>query len=215
MFIKEIELLCDDISKAEKFYSEILGLVISGKQSESISFKAGTSTLRFKHTSEHHPYYHFAFNIPNNQIRQALAWLGKKVEIIRHGNQSVIDFKNWNAESVYFLDPFGNILELIARHDLDNKSRKSFSGSLLLAISEIGIVVKDINEACDLFKKDYKLLPYKQQPVLETFAALGDENGLVILSTSGRQWFPTDKAVEKFPLSITFENDATLYKLDV
>ena len=39
----------------------------------------------------------------------------------------IANFVNWHAKSVYFFDPAGNIVELIARFDLDNKTSETFS----------------------------------------------------------------------------------------
>jgi hypothetical protein len=55
----------------------------------------------------------------------------------------IADFVNWRAKSVYFFDPAGNIIELIARFDLNNASSEKFSSEQFLSLSEIGLVFPD------------------------------------------------------------------------
>ena len=56
----------------------------------------------------------------------------------------VFDSQNWNAHQVYFRAPQGNILELIARHELLNASQAEFSRRSFLNISEIGLTCDDV-----------------------------------------------------------------------
>ena len=57
--------------------------------------------------------------------------------LLRH---TIAQFENWNANAVYFYDNNGNILEFIARHDLQNNQFTPFNSESILNISEIGIV---------------------------------------------------------------------------
>ena len=65
-----------------------------------------------------------AVNLPGFE---AFAWANKKVELIPiTPTSNIADFKNWNAKAFYFYDNNQNIVEFIARFDLDNNSdRKS------------------------------------------------------------------------------------------
>jgi hypothetical protein len=74
--------------------------------------------------------YHFAFNIPENQIRSAKEWLMPRTVLLKdeQGND-YFQHSGWNSEAVYFKDPAGNILEFIARHDLSNAVDGDFDSS--------------------------------------------------------------------------------------
>ena len=81
MNIVEVELLTDNLEETEKFYTECLGLGILDKQEESISFSIGKSTLVFRKSYNIKPIYHFAFNIPHNQLDEAISIISALVKI--------------------------------------------------------------------------------------------------------------------------------------
>ena len=96
----------------------------------SIVATAGKSKLIFEETDiDVNPYYHFAFNIPSNKFEEAFEWMKQKVELLwlEDYKSYIADFVNWHAKSFYFLDPAGNILELIARFDLNDTVEEKFS----------------------------------------------------------------------------------------
>ncbi len=80
------------------------------------------------------------------KLEEAEKWLSSKTSFIKYKNKNVIDFDNWNAKSLYFLDSTGNVLEFIARFDLENKSDKRFDASEILEISEIALVTNNVKE---------------------------------------------------------------------
>jgi catechol 2,3-dioxygenase-like lactoylglutathione lyase family enzyme len=202
MKIKEVELFCDDLDSAEKFYKDALGLTVS-RSGELLQVTAGTSLLIFKFTPSLLPVYHFAFNIPCNKTREALEWLRTRVNLISPGdNNEIVDFSNWHAESVYFYDANGNILEFISRFDLKNEREGDFEGNFILSISEIGIATDDVYTFTENLKEQYGIGLFKMQPRLKNFAAMGDHDGLIIVSKEGRNWFPTSKKAERFPVSL-------------
>ncbi len=53
----------------------------------------------------------------------------------------IADFIDWHARSVYFFDPAGNIVELIARDDLNDVADGAFSSRQFRNISETGLVL--------------------------------------------------------------------------
>jgi catechol 2,3-dioxygenase-like lactoylglutathione lyase family enzyme len=202
MNISELELFTDKLKEQKEFYSDILGLEILSKQDNSFTLKTGASKLTFIETgSIENPYYHYAFNIPENRIDDAINWLKEKnIGLIEYENSTLIDFKNWNAHSVYFYDPGGNIVELIARHNLSNSSNDKFSAQSLLNISEAGMPVENVGDFCKTIEENFDEKLWSGN--FETFAAVGDEEGLFIIVTTNRNWFPTDKPCNIFPMKI-------------
>src|SRR3954453_13270704 len=116
MNILEIEILSDNLVETEMFYAELLGLPTTRKDQNSISFLAGKSILTFIQSNELNPTYHFAFNIPNNKINEAVNWASSKVDLIDSSDSRIVaNFESWNAKAFYFYDNNRNILEFIAR----------------------------------------------------------------------------------------------------
>ena len=61
----------------------------------------------------------------------------------------MFDFDNWDARAVYFEDPAGNIVELIAHHGLEENDRMGRSRrSELVGFSELGLV-GDLLACCE------------------------------------------------------------------
>jgi catechol 2,3-dioxygenase-like lactoylglutathione lyase family enzyme len=208
MLIKEIKLLTSDLAATKNFYNQILELEIVFEEDIFISFQAGFALLTFREVKEKKPVYHFAFNIPCNKIEEAFYWVESKTEIIKtDGENKIVDFKNWNAKAVYFLDNNGNILELIARLDIENEDNPEFNSNSILSISEMAIVTDSVMKTANNLIQSLNISFFDKQPPSEEFAALGDDNGLLILSKAGRNWFLTDLPSKKHWQSIIFETD--------
>lgn len=208
MQILEIRLLTNSLKKQIEFYSNVLGLNTSYLNDGAGAIDIGSSKLIFDEvTSINNPYYHFAVNIPENQINEAIGWLKAKADLLEYENSPLVNFPNWNAHSVYFYDAGGNIVELIARHSLDNKTDSEFSSASFLNISEIGMPAENVKNFCGEINQ--KLNENLWWGNTETFAAVGDENGLFIVVTGQRNWFPTNKPSKIFPLAVTIENNST------
>jgi catechol-2,3-dioxygenase len=203
MQIKEIILQTHLINELKNFYHKLPGLKITNESSDSFKIHAGKSEIQFIQTSlseNEKPFYHFAFNIPENQFKEAKEWILAKTQTLKLNGSDEFDFKSWNAHSAYFYDPAGNIVELIARHNLKNSANNAFSGRSLLCISEIGIPVNDIIEfRSGLTSED--LFPVFSGDN-ETFSAVGDEEGLLILVKKGRKWYPDCPEARIFPIII-------------
>ena len=138
------------------------------------------------------PFYHFAFNIPENKIRKALDWQKARTPMlpIPERNRAagfppeVVDYRHWNAHSVFFLDPAGNVVEYIARHDLKNGDTQPFSLGDILYVSEIGLIVDDVAAMAEAIKDIAAVALYKGGD--GDFTAMGDEYGLLLIMKRGR-----------------------------
>ena len=192
MKITSLEILTSDLDAARDFYHGLLQLKILSVTESHISFQLQGSILEFVLNKSSAAIYHIAFNIPCNQIREAHEWLKNKVEIIPVDNKNIIaDFSNWNAEAVYFYDHQNNIIEFIARRDLNNGSANEFTQASILAISEVGIVTENVTAEIRELKEIYSIDFFEKQPPMKNFAALGDDEGLFIVVSNNRPWYPT------------------------
>jgi catechol 2,3-dioxygenase-like lactoylglutathione lyase family enzyme len=208
MLIKKLQLLTDDLEGTEKFYTQVLGLSVIQKTDKQLTLLAGQTEVSFHPSHQQQPRYHFAFNIPCNQIEEALSWIKNKVQVLDiEPNEPIADFKNWNAKAFYFLDNNENILEFIARNDLYNASAAPFGARSILSVSEIGIVGDEVGEQCRQLIETYGVGYFAKQPPMPNFAALGDDSGLFIVVPDGRDWYPTKIPAAKHWVRIDLEVD--------
>jgi len=209
MRISEVQLLSDDLIETVKFYGEFLGLDIIYRDEKKISFAAGVSVLTFLKSEKLSPVYHFAFNIVPTKIEEALVWVKARIAVLidAEGGE-IVDFSNWKAKSVYFEDNNGNIVEFIARFELPCDIDESpFDSGSIISISELGIVAEDVSALSEVISSEYNVPVFSRQVPKENFAALGDDEGLFILSKKDRHWYPTDIAAHSFQYVIYFEQD--------
>ena len=182
MKLQQIQIQTNNIQETETFYNDILGLKILEKKSDSLTIQVGSSILKFIENPEFDSIYHFAFNIPENKLEEAIQWCADKVDLIIIQDKRIIaNFETWNANAIYFYDNNGNLLEFIARHDLDNFQIKEFSSKSILNISEIGIVDENPMELGEQLIESYDLKFFEKNFNSETFAAIGDDEGLLII----------------------------------
>jgi catechol 2,3-dioxygenase-like lactoylglutathione lyase family enzyme len=215
MRIKRLRLVANNLAEQATFYRDVLQLPVEEIDS-LVRVTAGTSQIEFSPSSDvERPFYHFAFNIPENQLNDAMAWLSPRCPIanIRDTTDKVVHFENLNAHSCYFFDPAGNILEFIAHHDVDNGTSIPFDASHMLRICEIGIVVPDVAATIDQVAGTLGLTPYRG--FTNTFAPLGDINGVLIVCKKDRIWLPTtDVEAAVFPTHVLLEGTASQCEWD-
>jgi catechol-2,3-dioxygenase len=204
MILKEIYLLSDDLVKTERFYTEILMCKAVSINHDALALQIGNTKLTFLKSTGVQPFYHLAFDIPNNQMEEAYKWIKNKTSVLPISTDNdIVHFPAWNAHSFYFYDNNESVLEFICRHDLDNQADKPFGCSSILNISELGIVTDDTITFSEEIRQKYGLQPYKLA-VQDHFAAMGDDHGLLIIVNSGRDWFPTNKPAGKFWTKVLF-----------
>ncbi|MFD2329413.1 VOC family protein [Cohnella sp. GCM10020058] len=206
MRIQHVQLLTKHLGQLKAFYINELGLPLAKDSDTTFTVGIGRSALTFVQThGAEAPFYHFAFDIPRNKIDESIVWLesiGIAIHVFPDHSNSVYS-KSWHSTSVYFHDAGGNIVEFIARHDRGPDVEKPFTGDSLISISEIGLVVSDVNEVKNAMYADYLMNEYKKGH--ELFAAVGDEDGLFILSAIGRVWLGSDKEAQVFKTEVTVE----------
>jgi hypothetical protein len=196
------------LGKMKDFYGRLLGLKVPEDQADRLTIQAGESRITFRPAKQGRPFYHFAFNIPENKIAAAHYWQKKRSPLIPIGPQlrdpkypdNVVDYSHWNAHSVFFFDPAGNVVEYIARHDLNNGAPGGFSSQDILCVSEIAFVVEDVAATAKKLKAVAGVEQYRGAS--DQFAALGDEQGLLLVMKRGRVISfdaPEKKAVTVFP----------------
>lgn len=206
MNITHLELSTSDLQPQAGFYSDVLELPIK-LSPEKLEVRAGETTLVFtKATPDFDGAYHFAFNIPENQLLNAKIWIASRVPLLCDENgRDDFDSTNWNSRSVYFKDAAGNVLEFIARRDLKNPVDGEFNSSHILNVSEIGLPSEDVIGLADQLCARLGVSVFHQQPN-ENFTPVGDNNGLFILPIKDRVWFPNSGVPAKLlPIKVNVE----------
>ena len=196
----------DRLEEMRKFYEGALHLPLVTDDAGSLTFQAGRTRMKFAADSNGgSPFYHFAFNIPENKLEKAIDWLSGRVPLLkgRRGNH-VVHFEWLNAHSVYFYDPAGNLLEFIAHHPLKNGRPGKFDEQDILYTSEIGLVTKDVLKLSSELDAKLGLTNYAtthHRPVSDVFQPIGDPYGFFIVVKHERIWLMTDDPAALHPLT--------------
>ncbi len=211
MQIKHLYLHTNQLEKQRTFYAELMNLPIVKETDSVITFQIGASQLTFQHKENSTP-YHFAINIPANKEKEALSWLKERVEILKYEGNEIQDFVSWNAKAMYFYDEDKNIVELIARKNLDNTSDEPFDQNGWLEVSEIGMPVDNIETAYNWLHEKFKLEIFSGS--FENFCAIGGEQGLFIcIDKNKRKWFPLQDEAYSSEFSIEFEHEGEIFDM--
>lgn len=198
--ILRLDLQTTPLDDMRRFYTETLLLPLRNSSPDAFTLHAGDTLLTFSR-ADRDPYYHFAFNIPENMLHSAMVWTRARLPLLRRPDgRDVYDFVSWNAHAFYFLDPAGNVVEFIARHDLRNARDGDFSQRDILHASEIGIVVDDVPSAARAARDSLALDRFRGSSGAD-FTAVGDDHALLIFVRAGRNWNAIDRAAAVFPAS--------------
>jgi hypothetical protein len=152
----------------------------------------GETALRFA-AGDGEPFYHFALLVPGDRFDAAHAWADERFELIG----GVFEFENWDARAVYFLDPAGNIVELIAHHGLVENGREgAFGAEEIVGFSELGLVGDRAERLAELD------LPLWSGTIddPELLAFVGEKGRTLILAEEGRGWLPTGRPAKIHPV---------------
>jgi hypothetical protein len=197
-----------------RFYAEELGFPdVRGEGTRPV-FEVGTTVIEFTPVDRGWPFYHFALRVPRNRFPAAREWFAKRTELLRdqESGGTTFRFDNWNADACYALDPCGNIVELIAHHELpeEGPERSAFNADELLGLCELGLVGADTRKMASALVT--LGVPLWDGTVDEPgrLAFMGDREGVLILSPEGRGWMPTGRAAEQHRVEalVSGERDA-------
>lgn len=214
MKILRLELQAKDLRAQADFYSNVLELPVT-LATEILEVRAGETILTFVNAApDFDGAYHFAFNIPANQLLAAKAWIASRVPLLCDENgRDDFDSSNWNSHSVYFKDAAGNVLEFIARRELKNPVEGEFDSRHIMNVSEIGLPSEDVIGLADVLCATLGLSVFHQEPY-ESFTPVGDDNGLFILPVKDRIWYPKSGVpAELLPIEAIVETNGRQWEL--
>jgi hypothetical protein len=215
MKIKELTLFTNKLSEQKDFLCKTFGFNLIEEEESEFTVQIGDTKLTYEE-SESEFIYHYCFLIPSNKLNESITWLQERLEIISYENGRIIEpaSKEWNADSLYFYDSTGNILEFIARYDLKNHSPEGeFDVSQILSVNEIGMPANDISVLNETLEK--KMNSKLWTGNLIRFGANGTQEGLFIMVNYNikKTWFPTDLLPIPAPFHGHFESEGRDYQL--
>lgn len=210
MIIEEVLFYSVKLEELHHFYGVTLGMRVSeiNPVEEAFTLQAGSTKMIFKHWNTASqvegkgrvPFYHFAWMIPTNQFQEAKQWAASRVRLSTDGERDETHSNNWDSHSLYFEDPAGNIVELIAHHRENNEQERAFSVADILKVCEIGLVSEDVPATVHELEKA-GLSRWGEGS--DTFSPVGDRNGLFIVVRKERVWFFSNQKAQIFPLEAT------------
>ena len=220
MHIRQVQLATRSLDDTVRFY-ERLGCAVLADD-DSVRVTVGSSQLVFRVLDGMTGAHHLAFTIPTGTFADAKRRVAEVATVL--GAQGVDEFEGpagWDSRSVYFEGPDRQLLELIERRELPDGDAVAADGHaapadghaaradghaaplapLLVSVSEVGIAVPDVPGAVEALRQ-HGLDPYAGLPGPD-FAPVGDVDGLLIVVSPGRQWFPTlDRAPSSAPVVV-------------
>ncbi|MGH8036130.1 MAG: VOC family protein [Stenotrophomonas sp.] len=192
MRIHTIQLPVSDVAQVSGYFAEVLQLPL---QDDVVLI--GWTALQLRPAgSDPVGGVHLAFNVPADRFNAATEWLLERTPLQRNaaGEAHFMFGGRWDSESIYFDGPDGLILELIGRRRLPASGRVgAFNGSELTCVSEVGLPTADVAALGARAEAAFGL-GYLSPPVPH-FAAVGDDEGLLIVVDATRRWFPEQKVL--------------------
>jgi catechol 2,3-dioxygenase-like lactoylglutathione lyase family enzyme len=201
---------CADLDAQEEFWAGTLGLEVA-RSTDALDVRLDSSTLRFRRAEPGTaPRHHFAINVPAGSIERAAAWVAERHELLAfHGYEdeeegATIVHADRGTPAVYFLDPAGNVVELIANVRLGgaDSEKAAFGAADLLDIAEVGIAAGDPAATCGA------LCDFLGEGVLWggspgwVLSAIGDARSVVIVAPLDRGWIPVELPARPAPTEI-------------
>lgn len=219
MQIMSVDTVTRSIAETAAYYETVLGLPVR-KEIGAVEVTVGRSVIRFREDADVEGDQHYAFLIDDARFDAARAFLAVGPGLLSDGDRTEFEAQPaWNARSLYFPGPDRSVLEVIARRDLpSNLGAGHASGAKassphvpdtqparfgpgdLLSVSEVGIAVPDVAGTADRLT-DAGIGRYPDGSA--TFSPAGHIDGMLILVSPGRTWFPTsDRVVAEPPVTV-------------
>lgn len=207
MKLLTIDLYTNDPAATRHFYTECLGLAIVAESADYLTLQVGWTQLTFRAVTQPVAPYHLAINVPGGTLEVCMHCYALDYLDTQAPGQTIAEFPAWRARSCYFQDNNGNLLEFISRHDLHLDNPNLTIGDLFQGISEIGIVTENVAETTRQLVTRFGIESFSKSTPMPDFNAVGDDNGLFILSKAGRNWLFTQIPATQTYCRVTFETE--------
>lgn len=187
-------------------------LDITESRDEQFTVNVGESAITF-HQSKDPSLYHFAINIPGNQFSLMKLWMQDRLVLNQDGGINEIYYSSFDADSMYFEDPAGNLIELIGRRKRDMFGE--LTTAAFLNVSEVGIVTPFVAEVGDQLQDFGIPLRHGTEADPKSLNHLGKGDTFIVLAPPNRRWDLdfSKKETETHPLKVIL-NDGRQLALD-
>ena len=208
MKIQRVEIVTSNFEKTIQFYHETLGFSLLKKNDVLAELEIGNSILVFRNEIEANGhFYHFAFNIYVNMFQKAKQWLSQRVCLLKEDEQDEIDFGGrTQANSCYFEDPSGNIVEFISRRQTSPYADEpEFTLKHIIEISEINLTTENIQEYAKKLSKIGIQVRDNEELSLQhylNFMGKYEDGSFILLGPPGRRWLFSTKEAVVSPVTI-------------
>lgn len=194
MNIRRLTLQTSMLEEMKCFYGNVLQFPMTEEGTDSITMAAGSTLLTFQKKSEEKPFYHFAFGISEHAFDSCYRRLKEHSCLLANQTGVEVDISYmWKGKQVYFEDPEGNIGEVLAF--------SGAPGTRWLSVQEIGLPVENVSDALTRLAP----LPNEYEQESESFTFYGDPQGVLVLVSKHRPWYPTDRGATVHPVEIEVE----------
>ena len=206
MKILDLELYCNNLESTHFFYVRRLGLPLLTYSTTQLTVLVGYTRLTFRKVETVVDPYHLAINVPRGSLDVLMYYYDLDYLATQAPEQTVAYFPDWRAKACYFYDAAGNLLEFIARTDLDLDNPNLTLADMFQGVSEIGLATEDVPYTAELLQRRFNVKQFSRTIPQPDFNALGDDKGLFILAKVGRPWLFTNTPAGLNYFRIQFTN---------
>lgn len=190
MKLQKVTLTTSKPEELLAFYTQVLHMPLIESTPRSFAVSVGEATLAFQR-AEQKPFYHFACGIAERAFDSYAEAIRQRGIVLRSKDgQEVMQSYTWKGKQLYFADPEGNILELLA---FSTEAKTDW-----LSIQEVGMPVPDVAA----FAASLAPIPSEFEAESEVFRFYGDQDGVLVLVKANRPWYPTDRGATIHPIAI-------------
>jgi len=210
--ILNLEMKCNNFKENMRFWDKVMRFDVDSLAPEKFIVKIGADTLTFidnegiDTSASNNPQYQFTISIPSNQIENCYAWLidadslnpskvGEPAKFWIDAETGAVIYRRnqYNSQSIYIKDAGNNIVEILARHDLNNTAEGEFNRGMFLGITEVGVVSRDLRKSAEDLKAAYGVEEVVGSS--NSYKPLGGPTGLLKLNIEGKIWTPTENEI--------------------
>jgi len=175
----------------------------SDRSDEASTVRLGETALRFTAAQEAPP-VHLAVRLLLDGDR-AVDWLADRATILPVEGQPSRRFEFLDATAIYFEDPAGNVLEGLC---YDGDLRHRGDSAVVDGVTEVGLSAGEPLALVEWLEESVGLSAWGTPS--ESFAWVGNRHARFVVIPTGREWYPTDRAAEPVPVSVTVVDESAL-----
>ena len=226
--IVDVQMRSNNFENNKRFWSKVMGFDVDSVAPNSFKVNIGFNSVTFINnsgaldtSSSVTPKYQFTISIPSNQIENCYSWLldadssnsskiaePAKFWIDAESGAAIYRRNQYNSQSIYIKDAGNNIIEILARHDLNNTAEGEFNRGMFLGISEVGVVSRDLRKSAEALKAAYGVEEVSGSS--NSYKPMGGPLGLLKLNIEGKIWTPTENEIAVgYPMTIRVRKDST------